>query len=98
MKCTGTLLRTLGIVTFIAVASLVLPLSAHAGGVHVSIGFGLPVAVIAPPPPVVVALQPVVVQPAPVVVHQPPVVIAQPRVVYTSPYYRGYRHWRHHRY
>jgi hypothetical protein len=111
MKRTSTLLRTLGIVTFLAVASLTLPLAAHAGGVHVSIGFGLPfpVAVIAPPPPVVIAPQhvivqpaPVVVYPAPVVVRQPPVVVAGPRVVYTYPYYGahgGYRHWRHyHRY
>jgi hypothetical protein len=102
MQRTSMLLRTLGIVTFLAVTSLILPLSAHAGGVHVSIGFGLPlpVAIVAPPPPVVVAPQPVVVQPAPVVVQQYPVVVAEPRVVYTYPAYggyryRGYRHWGH---
>jgi hypothetical protein len=51
MKRISTLLRTLGMVTCIAVASLALPLSAHAGGVHVSIGLGLPlpIAVVAPP-------------------------------------------------
>ena len=101
MKHTSMLLRTLGIATFLAVTSLVLPLSAHAGGVHVSLGFGLPfpVAVVAPPPLVVIAPRPVFVQPAPVFVPPPPVVIAGPRVVYRYPYYGGYRHWRHyHRY
>ena len=106
MKRTSTLLRTLGLITFMTAASLILPLSAHAGGVHVSIGFGLPlpVAIVAPPPAVVVAPQPVVVQPAPIVVQQPAVVVAEPRVVYTYPYYGGYRyggyrHWGHyHRY
>ena len=75
MKRTSKLLRTFGILTFLAVASLALPLSSHAGGVHVSIGLGLPF-------PVVVAPQPVVVHPAPVIVAQPPVMVAGPHVVY----------------
>jgi PXPV repeat (3 copies) len=86
MKRTSKLLRMFGILTFLAVASLALPLSSHAGGVHVSIGLGLPF-------PVVVAPQPVVVHPAPVIVARPPVMVAGPHVVYTHPYYGGHRHW-----
>ena len=93
MKRTRKLLRMFGTLTFLAVASLALPLSSHAGGVHVSIGLGLPF-------PVVVAPQehvPVVVHPAPVIVARPPVMVAGPHVVYTRPYYGGHRHWGDHR-
>ena len=101
MKCMNTLVRTLGVVTLVGMASLALPFPAQAGGVHVSIGVGLPVVVapapvIVQPAPVVVP-QPVIVQRAPVIVTEPPVVVAEPRVVYGYPYYRGsYRPWRHH--
>ena len=81
MQRISPVLRTFGVVTFLGLASLaLLPLPAHAGGVHVSFGFGLPV-------PVVVAPQPVYVPPAPVVV--------EPGVVYTHSYYESpYRDWR----
>src|SRR6266567_1886988 len=80
MPCISTLVRTLGVMTLVGMASLSLPFPAQAGGVHVSIGVGLPVVVapapvIVQPAPVVVS-QPVMVQPAPVVVPQP--VIMQP--------------------
>jgi len=98
------LLRIMGLGVFLGLATLALPQLAHAGGVHVSFGFELPVpVVVAPPPvyvqpaPVVVAPPPVYVQPAPVVVAPPPVVVPQPQVVYTQPYYRVHqRYWRHH--
>jgi hypothetical protein len=110
MQQISTLLRTFGIVSFCGLAALALPRPAHAGGVHVSVGFGLPVPVFVAPALVVLAPQPTVVypaprvyvQPAPVVVEQPPVVV-QPPVVYGQPssrgyaYYGGYgRPWRHH--
>jgi hypothetical protein len=101
MPWRSTLVRTLGMVTFIWIASLALPYSAQAGGVHVSIGVGVPV-VVAPAPVVVqpapvVVPQPVIVQRAPVIVAEPPVVMAEPRVVYGYPSYRRYyRHWKHH--
>jgi hypothetical protein len=110
MQRINTLLRTFGIVGFCGLAALAHPRPAHAGGVHVSVGFGLPGPVFVAPAPVVIAPQPTVVypappvyvQPAPVVVEQPPVVV-QPQVVYGQPSYRGYayyggyrRPWRHH--
>ncbi len=57
---------TFGMMIF-SMASLALPLPASAGGVHVSIGLGVPVY----PAPVVVAPPPAVVYPAPVVVAPP---------------------------
>jgi hypothetical protein len=102
MKRISTLVRALGVVTLVGMPSLALPFPAQAGGVHVSIGVGLPVVVapapvIVQPAPVVVP-QPVIVQRAPVFVTEPPVVVAEPRVVYGYPYYRGsHRHWKHHR-
>jgi hypothetical protein len=103
MKRISTLLRALGVVTLIGIASLALPFPAQAGGVHVSIGVGLPV-VVAPAPvmvhpaPVVVVPQPVIVHRAPVFVTEPRVMVAEPRVVYGYPSYRGsHRHWKHHR-
>ena len=106
MKRFRIVLQTLGIVTCLGLAGIALPRPAHAGGVHVSIGLGVPLPVaVVPPPPVVVAPAPPVavyprpafIQPPPVVVAPPPVVVAEPRVVYTYPYYRGYaRPWRHH--
>jgi hypothetical protein len=109
MPCISTLVRTLGVMTLVGMASLSLPFPAQAGGVHVSIGVGLPVVVapapvIVQPAPVVVVQpapvmipQPVVVQRAPVIVTEPPVVVAEPQVVYGYPAYRGpYRYWKHH--
>ena len=101
MPCLSTLVSTLGVMTLVGMASLALPFSAQAGGIQVSIGVGLPVAVapapvIVQPAPVVVP-QPVIVQRAPVIVAEPPIVVAEPRVVYRYPSYRGaYRHWKHH--
>jgi hypothetical protein len=89
MKCMNTLVRTLGVVTLVGMASLALPFPVQAGGVQVSIGVGLPF-------PGVVYPAPVIVQRAPVIVTEP-LVVAEPRVVYGYPYYRGsYRPWRHH--
>jgi hypothetical protein len=97
---TKTLLRTLVSVTVLGIATLVLPLSVHAG-VRVAIGVGLPV-VVAPAPVVVAPPPPAVVYPAPVVVARPPVVVVPPPVVYGSApvlvgRYYGYYHrpWRH---
>ncbi len=95
MPCISTLVRTLGVMTLVGMASLSLPFPAQAGGVHVSIGVGLPVVVapapvIVQPAPVVVS-QPVIVQPAPVVVPQPvivqraPVIVTGPPVVVAEP-------------
>ena len=90
------------------IASLALPLPAHAGGLHVDIGLEIPV----PAPPVVVAPYPVIIQPAPVIVQRAPVVVApypvvipEPRVVHerwlppgiAKKYYGKYpKHWKHH--
>jgi hypothetical protein len=86
MQYSNTGLRKYNIVTFLGMSLLALagPWSAHAGGVHVSVGFELPVpvAVVPAPAPVVVAPAPVVVYPAPVVVRRPPVVIEERRVIY----------------
>src|SRR6266571_7961602 len=87
MPCINTLVRTLGVMTLVGMASLSLPFPAQAGGVHVSIGVGLPV-VVAPAPMIVQPAPVVVVQPAPVVVSQPvivqraPVIVTEPQVVY----------------
>jgi hypothetical protein len=84
------------LVTCLVVAALALP--AHAGGVRVSIGIGVPVY----PAPVVVAPPPAVVYPAPVIVTRPPVVVAPPVVYGSGPvwvqgsYGYRHRHWRHH--
>ena len=42
MQRINTLLRTFGIVGFCGLAALALPRPAHAGGVHVAVGFGCP--------------------------------------------------------
>ena len=66
MQRINALLRTVGIVGVCGLAALALPRPAHAGGVHVSLGFGLPVPVfVAPPPPVVYPAPPVYVYPRP---------------------------------
>jgi len=103
MQRTKTLLRTFVMVTMVGIATLALPLAAHAGA-RVSIGIGLPV-VVAPAPVVVAPPPPAVVYPAPVVVTSPSVVVAPPPVVYGTPpvlvggyYGPSYRPWRHHYY
>jgi hypothetical protein len=70
MQHRNTVLRKGSILTLLGLCLLVLavPWSAHAGKVHVCIGFELPV-----PVAVVSAPLPVVVAPAPVVVQRPPV-------------------------
>src|SRR5262245_56913071 len=94
MQRTKTLLRTFVTVAVLGIATLALPLAAHAGA-RVSIGIGLPV-VVAPATVVVAPPPPVVVYPAPVVVAQPPVVYGTAPVVVGGYYGPYYRHWRHH--
>ena len=78
------LLQIVGLSAFLGLATLALPLPAHAW-MRVSIGLPLPVPVFAPAP-VVVAPQPVYVQPAPAVVYQEPAVVYHERaVVYQEP-------------
>ena len=101
MSCIRTLVRVLGVMTLVGMVSLTLPFPAQAGGVQVSIGVGLPVAVVPAPvivqPAPVVVPQPVIVQRAPVIVAEPQIVVAEPRVVYRYPSYRrSHRHWKHH--
>ena len=85
MQHRNTVLRKYGILPFLGLSFLALavPWSAQAGGVHVSVGFDLPVpvAVVPAPAPVVVAPAPVVVQRPPVVVYSAPVVVQRPPVV-----------------
>ena len=102
MQRINALLRTVGIVGVCGLAALALPRPAHAGGVHVSLGFGLPVPVYVAPTPVVVAPPPLVYPAPPVYVHPAPVVVVQPPVVYGrsssrgDASYGGYgRPWRH---
>jgi PXPV repeat-containing protein len=68
----------------IIIAVWAMPQSAQAGGVHLSIGVGIPAPVYVGPPPVVVQPAPVIIQPAPSVVY--PGVVFPPPVVYTVPY------------
>jgi hypothetical protein len=84
----STLVRMLGISGVFGLAALALPLPTHAGGVHVSVGFGRPWPVIVQPAPVVVA-RPTVVYPAPVIA-QAPVVVAAPPEGYAPPAYGTY--------
>lgn len=65
------ILRIVGVLTFLGVASLTVPLSIHACGVQIAIGIGLPLPVPVVPAPVVVAPRPVIVYPAPVVAAPP---------------------------
>ena len=85
MQHRQTVLRKGSILTFLRLSllALVVPWSAHAGEVHVSGGFELPVPVAAVPAPlpVVVAPAPVVVQRPPVVIYPAPVVVRWPSVV-----------------
>ena len=99
MRHLRTVLGMFGLVACLSVAALAFARPAHAGGVHVSVGIGLPF-------PVVVAPAPVIAYPAPVIVHRPPVVVAPPPVVVHGGYYGHYhqpwrqhhhRPWRHHR-
>ena len=95
MQHTNMLLRTLVMAAVIGIATLALPLAAHAGA-RVSIGIGVPV-VVAPAPVVVAPPPPAVVYPAPpVVVAAPPVVYGAPPVLVGGYYGPYYRHWRHH--
>ena len=99
-----------GVWTFISMGlmSLMIPWPAQAGGVHVSVGLGIPVPVVVAPAPVVVQPapvytqpSPVYVQPAPVVVQRPPVVVQPAPVVVAEPYagqayypYYGHGWWK----
>ena len=114
MQRTSGRLQRFGVLTFLSLGlvSLMLPWPAQAGGVQVSIGFGIPLPVVVVPAPVYVQPAPVYVQPAPVYVQRRPVIVQRSPVVVTAPYpeqvyYGGYyrhgwqhraRHWKHHHY
>jgi hypothetical protein len=68
----------------VSIAAWVMPQPAHAGGVHLSIGVGIPGPVYVGPPPIVIHPAPVIVQPAPNVVY--PGWTYPPPVVYPVPY------------
>lgn len=95
----------------VSMVGLAMPGVAHAGGIHLSIGIGVPAPVYVAPAPVVVAPPPVFVRPAPIITYPAPVVIAEPPVVYARPlppglakrYYGyhpayGYKYYKHGRY
>jgi hypothetical protein len=92
MKGMRTLLSMCGMLTVFGMASLALPHPADAGGLHVSIGLGVPVY----PTPVIVAPPPAVVYPAPVVIAPPPVVSGAAPVLVGGYSRYPHRHWRHH--
>src|SRR5262249_62106274 len=79
------MLWTLSLVTGLGIglAGLLHPVSAQAGDLHLSIGFGLPVPAEVVPAPVVVAPPLVVVQPTPVLTYPPPVVVVEPYRVWS---------------
>jgi hypothetical protein len=93
MKRASAVLWGLGALTFlgITVAGMAMPTPGSAGGIHLSIGVGIPFPVAVVPAPVVVAPAAVIVQPAPIIVQQPPVVVApapvlvQPAPVFAYP-------------
>jgi len=68
----------------VSIAAWVMPQPAHAGGVHLSIGIGIPAPVYIGPPPVVVYPAPVMIPPEPSYIY--PGVVYPPPVVYTVPY------------
>jgi hypothetical protein len=67
----------------VSIAVWVMPQPAHAGGVHLSIGVGIPAPVYVEPPPIIVHPAPSVVYPG--VVYPPPVVYSVPYDVYGRP-------------
>ncbi|HEX9871583.1 MAG TPA: hypothetical protein VGC99_23870 [Candidatus Tectomicrobia bacterium] len=67
----------------VSIAAWAMPQPAHAGGVHLSIGVGIPAPVYVVPPPVIYPA-PVIIQPDPSIVY--PGVVFPPPVVYTVPY------------
>jgi hypothetical protein len=69
----------------LSIIALIAPLPAHAGGVHLSIGIGIPAPVYVAPPPAVVYPAPVLIQPPPAMVYPPPVVYTAPCDVYGRP-------------
>jgi hypothetical protein len=79
---------TVGVLAGLAVSMAIwaIPQLAHAGGVRLSIGIGIPAPVYVAPPPVVVHPAPIIVQPAPGIVYPPPGIVYPPPVVYTVPY------------
>jgi hypothetical protein len=90
--------RALVVALGIVLGSVILATTAQAGGVHVSIGLGLPVPVYVAPPPVVVVPAPVIVQPMPGIIYPPPVVLTPPYIIYRShmPPGHGRRYYGHH--
>ena len=87
MKRIRTILRTCGMVAVLGLATLALPLPAHAGGVHIDIGLPLLL-----PFPIFVAPAPIFVAPPPEVVYPAPVVVSPEDYGYYG-YRPGY--WRH---
>jgi hypothetical protein len=86
-------LLMVGVLVGLALSSAmwVMPQPGHAGGVHVSIGLGIPQPVYIGPPPVVVQPAPVIIQPEPSYIY--PGVVYPPPVVYTVPYGVYRRPW-----
>ena len=90
---------TVGVLAGLAVSIVVLlmPQPVHAGGVHLSIGVGIPAPVYIVPPPVIVQPTPSFAYPG--VVYPPPVVYSVPYGVYGRPLppglakkYHGHHH------
>lgn len=82
MPRTKGVLFSIGLLTCLGISLAGFIAPAQAGGVHLSIGIGIPAPVYVAPAPVVVAPAPVVVYPAPRIVYAPPVVVVEPYVVY----------------
>ena len=81
----------------LGLATWMVPSPAHAGGVRLSIGIGIPAPVYVVPPPVVVHQAPGIVYPG--VVYPPPVVYRGPYGAYAYPppvIVKKHRHHRHH--
>jgi len=76
----------IGVIAGLAVGMTIwlMPRPAHAGGVHLSIGVGIPAPVYVVPPPVIVQPAPVIIQPEPNYIY--PGVVYPPPIVYTVPY------------
>jgi hypothetical protein len=66
----------------LGIAALTVSQPAHAGGLRLSIGIGIPAPVYVAPVPVVVAPAPVLIYPPPAVVYQYPVVVTRPYFVH----------------
>jgi hypothetical protein len=91
MKRSRALSWTVGMLVGLGISltTWIMPAPANAGGVHLSVGIGIPGPVYVAPPPIVVHPAPVIVQPAPGIVY--PGVAYPPPGAYAIPY-GAYRH------